>query len=258
MTPKSKNRIVAIIQARMSSSRLPGKVMEDINGKPMLYHVVKRAQKAKMIHLVAIATSEHSNDDIIESFCKENNIRCFRGNLDDVLDRYYQAAIHFGALVIVRLTADCPLLDANVIDTVIRTFSEGNFDYASNVLECSYPDGLDTEVLSFETLERAWREARMKSEREHVTPYIRNHPEIFRLANVSHADNISHMRWTVDEQEDLDFVRSVFKQLMHTSFGMKEVLDLLKKHPELSIKNAGFERNEGYLRSLREDRMVVK
>ena len=256
MTQEGKIKIVAIIQARMSSSRLPGKVMAEINGKPMLYHVVKRVQGAKMINLAAIATSDHRDDDILESFCKEKGITCFRGSLDDVLDRYYQAAKYFHAQVIIRLTADCPLLDRDIIENVVRKFFEGSFDYVSNVMESTYPDGLDTEVFSLEALKRAWQEARLKSEREHVTPYIRNHPEFFRLANVSHRENISHMRWTVDEPRDLDFVRSVYDQLKGSYFGMQEILNLLKLHPELSSKNAGIESNAGYLKSLREDRMV--
>lgn len=253
MTLTGKKKTVAIIQARMSSQRLPGKVMAEINGKPMLYHVVTRARQAKMISVAAVATSDHHGDDIIEMFCNENGIGCFRGNLDDVLDRYYQAARYFKAEVIVRLTADCPLLDPDIIDRVAETFFQGSFDYASNILECTYPDGLDTEVFSFKALERAWNEALLKSEREHVTPYIRNHPETFRLANVSHTEDVSRMRWTVDEREDLDFVRSVFEHINFSDFGLKDILALLNKNPDLIKKNAGIKRNEGYLKSLRED-----
>lgn len=256
MTRESKKRTVAIIQARMSSSRLPGKVMAEISGRSMLYHVVKRVERAKMIDLVTVATSDLRSDDIIEAFCKNNDIRCFRGNLDDVLDRYYQAAKYFGAQIIIRLTADCPLLDPDIIDRVVRTFSEGNFDYVSNVIEYTYPDGLDTEVFTFEALERAWQEARLKSEREHVTPYIRNHPEIFLQANVGYREDISHLRWTVDCPQDMDFVRSVFEQFGDSFFGMAEILDLLNHQPDLSSKNAGIESNAGYLRSLHEDCLV--
>lgn len=258
MISKRGGKIVAIIQARMSSSRLPGKVMAEICGKPMLYHVVKRTGRSKMIDLACVATSDHCDDDIIESFCKGNGIPCFRGSLDDVLDRYYQAASHFGASTIVRLTADCPLLDPDIIARVIKKFSEGSFDYVSNVMEYTYPDGLDTEVFSFGALERAWREARLKSEREHVTPYIRNHPEIFRLANVSYRENLSHFRWTVDQPQDLDFVRSVYERLGSMYFDMTDVLKLLKQNPDLSSKNAGIKSNEGYLKSLREDYIVTK
>ncbi len=253
---KRKEKIVAIVQARMSSSRLPGKVMADICGKPMLYHVMKRVERSKAIDLAAVATSDHGEDDVIERFCREHAIACFRGSLDDVLDRYYQAALHFEAGAVVRLTADCPLLDPAVIDRVVGTFSEGRFDYASNILECTFPDGLDAEVISGEALGRAWQEARLKSEREHVTTYLRNHPEMFRLANVAYREDVSRLRWTVDEPRDLDFVRSVFGWFDGIDFGMEEILDLLKRHPELGEKNAGIERNEGYGRSLREDRVI--
>ncbi len=258
MIPKGKKKTVAIIQARMSSSRLPGKVMAEIAGKPMLFHVVKRTEQSKMIDLATVATSDHRDDDVIEDFCEGNGIPCFRGSLDDVLNRYYQAAKHFGAQIIIRLTADCPLLDPDIIDRVAQTFSEGSFDYVSNVMECTYPDGLDTEVFSFEALERAWQTARLKSEREHVTLYIRNHPEIFRLANVGHRENLSHLRWTVDEPRDLDFVRSLFERFEDPYVGMEEIVNFLRQHPKLSSMNAGIERNAGYLKSLREDSLVLK
>lgn len=250
--------IVAIIQARMSSGRLPGKVMAEIAGKPMLYHVAKRTKCAKNIDSTVIATSDHDDDNIIESFCRHNDIPCFRGSLDDVLDRYYKAARHFGANVIVRVTADCPLLDADVIDGVICRFIEGNFDYVSNVIECTYPDGLDTEVFSIAALERAWRKARLKSEREHVTPYIRRHPEMFRQASVLYRRDLSHLRWTVDEPADLDFVRSVFAHFDDANFGMEETIRFLEHHPELTGINMGIERNEGYFKSLREDCLLSK
>jgi len=249
-------KTVAIIQARMSSSRLPGKIMTDIAGKPMLQHVINRVQKARMLDLVLVATSENEEDDVVARFCHETGISCFRGSLDDVLDRYYQAAKYVKASVIVRITADCPLLDPHVIDKVVMIFSKGNFDYVSNIIECTYPDGLDTEVFSLRALEYAWQKAKLKSEREHVTPYIRKHPEIFRMANVSHTENVSSMRWTVDEPQDLDFIRIVFKHIGNSDFCMEEVLNLLKQHPEICIKNANIKRNEGYLKSLREDSMV--
>ena len=258
MTLRSEKMTVAIIQARMSSKRLPGKVMAEINGKPMLYHVLKRAEMTEMINMVVVATSDHCDDDTIEAFCNDTAVGCFRGSLDDVLDRYYHAARHFDAQVIIRLTADCPLLDPGIIDSVIKTFFRGDYDYASNTLVCTYPDGLDTEVFSFGALGRAWREAGLKSEREHVTPYIRNHPELFRLGNMSNTENISHIRWTVDEPQDLDFVRSVFEKLENPFWGMQEILNLLKENPELSSKNAGFIRNEGYLKSLSDDRINEK
>ena len=249
-------KTVAIIQARMGSSRLPGKVMAPIAGKPMLFHVVNRAQQAKMIDLVVVATTVHGDDDAVAAFCSSENIQCIRGSLDDVLDRYYQAARYFNAEVIVRLTADCPLLDPLVIDKVVEAFHQGDFDYAANVVECTYPDGLDTEAFSRDTLERAWREAKLKSEREHVTAYILKHPELFHLGSVKHEEDYSGLRWTVDTSRDLEFVRAVYGYFGVCPFGMHEILDLLRKHPELRELNADIERNEGYLKSLKEDAQV--
>lgn len=249
-------KIVAIIQARMSSNRLPGKIMADIAGKPMLFQVVSRAKRARNIDLAVVATSNGADDDPVEQFCQEAAIPCFRGNLDDVLDRFYQAARHFQAEIIVRLTADCPLLDPQVIDNVIDTYLKGDYQYVSNAITCTYPDGLDTEVFPFQALEQAWTEAKLRSEREHVTPYIRNHPEIFRLKNVSHTQDLSSLRWTVDEPKDLVFVRAVCDHFGKTLFGMKEILSLLEKDRELQGLNAGIQRNEGYLKSLSIDDLM--
>jgi spore coat polysaccharide biosynthesis protein SpsF len=247
-------KTVAIIQARMSSIRLPDKIMADIIGKPMLSHVVNRAQQAKHLDLVVVATSVHPQDDLVVTFCRKEGIPYFRGSLDDVLDRYYHAARHYDADVVVRLTADCPLLDPSVIDQIVQVFRSGQYDYVSNTIQPTYPDGLDTEVFRFDVLEQTWREARLKSEREHVTPYIKKQTALFRLHNVENDQDLSSLRWTVDRPEDLEFVRAVYGYLSKTaSFGVNEVLSLIEEHPELPMINAGFERNEGYIKSLRED-----
>ena len=246
-------KTVALIQARMTSSRLPGKVLQDIAGKPMLLRVVNRVRQSQSIDFVAVITSTHESDDAIERCCKDNGVPCFRGNLDDVLDRYYQAARHFQAAVIVRITADCPLLDPIIVDKVVNAFNCGSYDYASNVLECTYPDGLDTEVVRFETLEKAWREAGLKSEREHVTAYIHKHPELFRLYAAKHSEDLSSLRWTVDAPSDLEFVRAVYTSFSDDHFGMEDVLRFIKDHPEIAALNTGQERNEGYMKSLKED-----
>jgi spore coat polysaccharide biosynthesis protein SpsF len=250
--------IVAIIQARMGSSRLPAKIMADIAGEPMLVHVIRRARQARRIRTVVLATTTDPGDDITESFCHWQDIPCFRGSPDDLLDRYYQTARYWGADTIVRLTADCPLLDSAVIDQVIELYQETAVDYASNTLECTYPDGLDTEVMSFVALSHAWREAKLKSEREHVTPYITNHPEIFTQKGLRHREDLSHLRWTVDELSDLIFVRAVFHHLGHATFGMGEILDLIDRYPGLIDLNKGIIRNEGYAKSLSEDEIHLK
>lgn len=250
------NNTIAIIQARMSSSRLPGKVMANLGGKPMLWHVIDRARKAQTLDQVVVATTVNETDDGVVTLCEAAGIPFFRGSEDDVLARYYEAARYFDAGVVVRLTGDCPLLDWTVIDQVVNTFHAGDFDYVSNTLQCTYPDGLDTEVVLFSGLERAWREARLQSEREHVTAYIYKHPELFRLHNVQHTEDLSALRWTVDEPEDLVFVRAIYDHFGSASFGMVDVIEYLQKHPELKDTNARYERNEGYQKSLREDVMI--
>jgi spore coat polysaccharide biosynthesis protein SpsF len=251
-------RMVAIIQARMTSTRLPGKIMMDIAGRPLIDHVVKRAQQAQTLDLVTVATTDCLADDRVEQYCSEASIPCFRGSEEDVLDRYYRAALHFKADVIVRLTADCPLMDPAVVDQLVRTFRRGDYDYVSNTIEPTYPDGLDAEVFGRHALERTWREARLKSDRGHVTPYIRKHPELFRLKNVRYTEDLSAFRWTVDEPKDLELVRTVYSHFGLMPFGMPEVLEFLRKNPELGRLNAGIGRNEGYQKSLREDSLMAE
>ena len=245
-------KIVAIIQARMASSRLPGKVLADVCGKPVLHYVVSRVRQASTLSLFAVATSDHSTDDVIEKFCQINGVPCFRGSLDDVLDRYYRAAKYFQADVIVRLTADCPLLDPVIIDDVVQTFFSGEFDYVSSAP--NYPDGLDTEVFTWEALKQTWQEACLPSEREHVTPYIIKNPRRFRVGSMKNDQDLSHMRWTVDEPQDLELVRQIYQHLLDKPiFGMPDILTLFQQHPDLYAINARFSRNEGYQKSLQED-----
>lgn len=237
----------------MGSSRLPGKVMADIAGKPMLFHVVSRVRRARKVDLVAVATSTHTSDDVLASYCENEGIPCFRGSEDDVLDRFYQAARHFNADVIVRLSSDCPLHDPDVIDMTVNSLLEGDADFVSGGLETTFPDGLDTAAFHMATLEKTWREAVLRSDREHVTTYIHHNPELFRRKTVRNTEDLSHHRWTVDEPRDLEFVRQVYVHLGDEHFGMKDVLQLLNRHPELKRINTGISRNEGYLKSLEED-----
>ena len=239
----------------MASTRLPGKVLAQLGDRPLLAQVVNRASQAQLLSTVLVATSTSQSDDAIKDFCEARAIRCFRGNEDDVLDRYYQAAKFAQADVVVRLTADCPFLDPAVIDKVVREFTRSNCDYVANILVCTYPDGLDTEVFSFPVLERAWREAKLNSEREHVTPYMRN-PNLFRLKNVTHSEDLSALRWTVDEPRDLEFARAIYSRFGSRPFEMNDVLKLLREQPELAEINSGIARNEGYLKSLQEDAVV--
>jgi glutamate-1-semialdehyde 2,1-aminomutase/spore coat polysaccharide biosynthesis protein SpsF len=246
-------RITVIVQARMGSTRLPGKVLADVHGHPVLWHVVTRARRARTVNAVVVATSEREQDDPIAEFCQRHDIPCARGSEDDVLDRYYRAAREHRADVVVRVTGDCPLLDPAVMDRVVETYLQGDFDYVSNTLRPTYPDGLDTEVFSFAALEGAWRDAHLPAEREHVTLYIRASGR-FRTGNVTSdvSPSMRDLRWTVDEPADLEFVRRVYSRLGQEGrpFGWREVLRLSEEHPDLMQINAGSVRNEGYYRSL--------
>jgi glutamate-1-semialdehyde 2,1-aminomutase/spore coat polysaccharide biosynthesis protein SpsF len=243
--------IVALIQARMGSSRFPGKVLQDLAGRPMLWHVVNRVRRAAKVDEVVVATTDRDVDHPVARFCEQEGIACFRGDEQDVLDRFYQAAKANRADVVVRITADCPLIDPSVIDKVLERFQRGDCDYACNIIRYTYPDGLDTEVCSFAALERAWREAKKPSEREHVTPYLRT--DRFRTANVESEIPVSpsDFRWTVDHPADLEFVRKVYAAFANNGdFGFREVFDLLKERPELATIQAETIMNEGYYKSL--------
>jgi glutamate-1-semialdehyde aminotransferase/spore coat polysaccharide biosynthesis protein SpsF (cytidylyltransferase family)/predicted dehydrogenase len=250
----SEGPVVAIIQARMGSSRLPGKSLAEIEGRPMLWQVIQRVKRSRLVGRVVVATSTAPADDAIEKMCQESGVPCHRGSENDVLDRFYHAARAEKAAQVVRITADCPLIDPELIDRVVRRFQLGDLDYASNAMVRSYPDGLDTEIFSFSALERAWHEASKTSEREHVTPYLRSGK--FRTANVENDSTAlyQHYRWTVDEAEDLEFIRAVYKAFRgQDSFGMKDILHLTEKNPRLKGMNSDIVSNVGYYRSLFED-----
>jgi glutamate-1-semialdehyde-2,1-aminomutase len=236
----------------MGSTRLPGKVLADIGGEAMLSHIVERVRRSCMIGQVIVATSTAGEDDVLAEYCREKGFAVFRGSESDVLDRYYQTAKVYGADTIVRITGDCPVIDAEVIDRVIAAYLSDECEYASNILVCTYPDGLDAEVFSFEALETAWREARRAGDREHVTPFLRSSGR-FRLRNVENelGHSMRHLRWTVDEPCDLEFVRAVFARLQpKKTFGWREVLSLLDSDPALARLNSGLVRNEGYYHSI--------
>ncbi len=249
--------LLALLQARTGSTRLPGKVLLPILGRPMIERQIERLRRSRRIERFLVATSTHAEDDALAALCGRIGVPCFRGSLDDVLDRFYQAAKAHGAKHILRLTGDCPLADPLEIDRLVDFYFEGRFDYASNCLEPSFPDGLDAEIFSYETLERAWREARLPSEREHVTLYIVTHGEKFRLGSLRAARDLSHLRWTVDEPEDYEFVRRVYETLYpkNPAFGTEDLLALLDAEPALARINARFKRNEGLERSRRKDRL---
>jgi spore coat polysaccharide biosynthesis protein SpsF len=227
-------KVVAIIQARMGSTRLPGKVLKDLAGETVLARVLSRLRRAQQISELLVATTDRPADDAIVAECRRCSVPVSRGDQDDVLDRYYRAAQLDKAEIVVRITADCPLIDPAVSDKTIEAFLEARPDYASNALVRTYPRGLDTEVMSFSALSRAWQEARQPYEREHVTPYIFEHPDKFKLLPVTGAADLSSHRWTVDTAEDLEFVRAVYERLKaNPEFSGRDVLDLLEGEPEL-------------------------
>ena len=243
-------RVVAVVQARLGSSRLPGKALAEIAGRPMLAHVLSRAATVRGVDQVVLATTVKPEDDALAELARRVGIVATRGKVDDVLDRFHSALVEHPAEVVVRLTGDCPLLDPRVVELVLDAFvrSGGTVDYVSNVAPPTYPDGLDAEVVSRQALERAWREARRPSDREHVTTYIRDHPDRFRQRNVAHGEDLSAHRWVVDTEADLAFARQVYADLDQPDgyiFGMTEVIALLRRRPDLRALNAGIRRNEG-------------
>lgn len=247
--------ILAILQARVSSSRLPGKVLKTLLGVPMLLRQIERLQKSQKIDQLLVATSTEPSDDLIQKLCEEHGIACHRGSLNDVLDRFYQAACAYNPEHIVRLTADCPLTDALLIDEVIDFYMDGCYDYASNAIQATYPDGLDMEVFAFTCLEQAWREATLPSQREHVTPFIHQQPLRFKIGHYKNSTDLSHLRWTVDEPTDFELITMVYEALYPTNpnFVTQDILDLLDQRPELAHWNTEHKRNEGYQKSLNAD-----
>lgn len=251
-------KVVAIIQARMGSTRLPGKVLKEAAGKPLLWHLINRLQKCELLDEIVVATTTDESDLKIIEFCKQNTINYFAGSENDVLDRYYQAAKSFSADSIVRITADCPVIDPHIVDEVINEYLEKGYDVCG--LSGEFPDGLDVTVFSFETLEDTWINAKLPSEREHVGPYMLKHPEKFKLGEYVKFDNLGHHRWTVDEEKDLQLIREIFSRLYESGkiFLTEDILNLLEREPELSKINEGIVRNEGYVKSLAEDEEFIK
>ncbi len=232
-----------IVQARMTSTRLPGKVLAPIAGRPMLAWQLDRLRRVRDDVAVAVATSDGPSDDPIVDLCGELGVPVVRGSESDVLDRYHVAAATLSADPVIRVTSDCPLIDPAVSRAVLELFERGEADYASNTLERTFPRGLDTEVLSVETLAAAWREASQPFEREHVTPYIYRNPSRFRLRNLRNERDEGDRRWTVDTPADLAFARAVYERLEvdAVTFDANDVRELLRREPALEALNAAVE-----------------
>lgn len=231
---------IGIIQARMGSTRLPGKVLRNINGKPLLAYEIERLQQTMTIDQFVVATTTKETDNPIVDFCKEYGLSFYRGAEEDVLARYYEAAREFKANQIVRITSDCPLIDPKVVDTIVRTLENGKYDYVSNTLTRSYPRGMDAEIFTFEALEKAHLEAKKSFEREHVTPYFYFNPELFNIHEVMYKNDQSSHRWTVDTIEDLKLVEQILAAFSYESceFYLEDILELMKSKPDLAMINS--------------------
>jgi glutamate-1-semialdehyde 2,1-aminomutase len=238
-------KAAAIVQARMGSTRFPGKVMQPILGTPLIELLLERLRGAKELSQIIVATSDDPANAALAAHVESLGYRVYRGSERDVLDRYYEAAKLTDAQIVVRITGDCPLVDPALVDSVVAAFRSAGVDYASNTEPQSYPDGLDIEVFSRRALATAWQEARQQAHREHVTPYMRESGR-FRTLGLPHSENLSAARWTVDEPADFDVIKAVFEHFQpRRDFGWQEVLQLLRRRPELFAANQHLVRNEG-------------
>ena len=240
-------KILAILQARMSSRRLPGKVLKPILGEPMLARQIERIRRAKTIDRLVVATSNDRSDDPIADLCARFGVDCFRGSLADVLDRFCMAANRYSPEQVVRLTGDCPLIDSAVIDAVVRFHLAGGYDYSSNTIHPTFPDGLDVEICRYACLVEAGSEATTPFQREHVTPFFYRQPGRYRLGDFRRSPDLSGLRWTVDNPEDYEVVCRVYAALYpsNPNFALDDILALFENNPDLAKINAGYRRNEG-------------
>lgn len=252
----------------MGSSRLPGKVMMEVRGKPLLYYIINQVKHSKKLDNLVIATTTLQEDDKIVNYVELLEENVFRGSSENVLDRYYQCATKFKADVIVRVTSDCPLIDPEVIDKCICEFEKSNLDYLSNINRkegskwiyhpSGFPLGFAVEVFKYITLERAWKKAKKPSEKEHVTQYILNNPNEFKIGNVENFEDQSDIRLTVDYMVDFQVVKAVIENFKGEIFSMKKVTSFINKNSHLKQMNSNIPFNEGYLKSLKEDELAEK
>lgn len=248
--------MLTIIQARMNSTRLPGKVMKEVCGKPLIGHLLDRLSFAKSLGQIVVATSVSPDDDRLVRYVEFLGVKVFRGSQEDVLSRYFLAAQKYQADHVVRLTGDCPLMDPALCDAVVQTYLEKKVDYLSTGL--SFAEGMSVEIVSFSALEKAHQNARLRSEREHVMPYIKNHPESFKIYILENATDDSQYRLTVDEPQDFEVIKSIFEALSLGSgvFTIEQIKAFIDQNPQIAKLNRHIIRKEGYAKSLREDSIV--
>jgi spore coat polysaccharide biosynthesis protein SpsF len=238
-------KVLTVVQARMGSSRLPGKILLPLAGQPLLVRMVERVQRALLAGTVVVATPTDAADDAVAECCAAHGLACFRGNALDLLDRHYQAARQFGADVVLKIPSDCPLIDPFVIDEVVKFYFDfaERFDFVSNLHPATFPDGNDVEVMPFAALETAWREAKRPLEREHTTPFFWENPDRFRLGNVTWDTGLDYSmshRWTIDYPEDYQFISAVYNALYPSKpdFSLDDILRLLGQRPDIAQLNA--------------------
>lgn len=246
--------IFAIVQARVGSTRLPKKVLMKINGVTILESLLRQLSYSKFVTKKIVATTTENSDDVLAEFLTSLGVEHFRGSELDVLDRYYQCAKHYHAENIVRISGDAPFIDPTIVDKTIEYFINSGLDYVNNFDNKNrYPVGAEVEVFTFKILEDAWKNAKKASEREHVTPYIYNNPQWFGVGHLEYTRDLSHLHWTVDRVEDLEFVKAIYKKINKKPILLEDILSLLDKEPSLLKINNKVDPHEGYKKSLRED-----
>ena len=239
----------------MDSTRLPGKILSLLDGtNTSLSYTINQLRECKSLDKIVIATTINVEDDIVENFAKKNKIDVFRGDPDDVLSRYYHCAKHYSFSSILRVTGDCPLIDPIIVEKGISIFLKNMYDYVTNTFPRTFPDGNETEIFSFSSLQSAYENAILTSEREHVTPYFRNKKENFKIFNFTNKEDISHLRWTLDYDVDLKLIKAIISKINTRPIHMNDILELFRNEPNLKKINQNHEPNEGYMKSLKNDK----
>lgn len=252
--------IIGILQARTGSSRLPNKVLYEIRGKTLLEIYIERVKHSRLIEKIVIATTTRSEDDVIEKISEKLEVDYFRGSENDLVNRYYQCAKKYHADIIVRLSSDNPFVDFRVLDRAVQIFKDNEVDFVTNHFQPTYPEGLDVEVYSLHTLEKLWKEAKLLSEREHVFPYIQNHPDQFKIINFRQDNDYSHLRWVIDHKCDYQMTKVIYDYLYEKNpiFLQEDILELLGDHPEIAAMNSHIPRKEGVNKSKTNDKIITK
>lgn len=249
--------VTIMIQARTSSHRFPKKVLSKIENYPMIWHVINRIKTIEIVDKIVLITTTDREDKKLVRIANESNIESFVGHPTNVLKRHYDCALKFDADPIIRITGDCPLIDPNITEMIIDFFQKNNFDYVSNTIDPTYPDGLDTEVFSFKALEMAHQKAKLSSDLEHVTTFITKNPDIFKSKNYENNTDLSNLRWTIDYPKDLELIRKIYGLMKpELVFSMHDIISVLDKNPNFLNINSKIKRNEGYLKSLENDKKL--